>query len=54
MGSGVFYLGGHIMEWVMLLLAGVFEVTWALAIKESDGFSRLLPSIVTCVGYNES
>ena len=39
------------MEWVMLLLAGVFEVTWALAMKESDGFSRLLPSIVTCIGY---
>ena len=39
------------MEWVMLLSAGVFEVTWALAMKESDGFSRLLPSIVTCIGY---
>ena len=39
------------MEWVMLLLAGVFEVTWALAMKQSDGFSKLLPSVVTCIGY---
>ena len=39
------------MEWIMLLLAGIFEVTWALAMKQSDGFSKLLPSIVTCIGY---
>ena len=53
MDSGVFF-GSFSMEWVMLLLAGVFEVTRALAMKESDGFSRLLPSIVTYIGYNES
>ena len=39
------------MEWIMLLLAGIFEVTWALAMKQSDGFSKCLPSIVTCFGY---
>ena len=39
------------MEWIMLLLAGIFEITWALAMKQSDGFSKLLPSIVTCIGY---
>lgn len=39
------------MEWFALLLAGVFEVTWAVAMKYSEGFTRLLPSVVTAVGY---
>ena len=39
------------MEWIMLLLAGIFEVTWAVAMKYSEGFTKLLPSIVTAVGY---
>ena len=39
------------MEWVMLLLAAVFEVTWAVAMKYSEGFTRLWPSVITAVGY---
>ena len=39
------------MEWMMLILAGVFEVTWACAIKYSEGFTVLMPSILTAVGY---
>lgn len=39
------------MSWIMLLIAAIFEVTWAVAMKYSDGFSVLLPSIVTVVGY---
>ena len=39
------------MEWIMLLLAGIFEVTWAVAMKYADGFTRLLPSAVTVAGY---
>lgn len=39
------------MEWVMLLLAGIFEVTWAVAMKTADGFTKLVPSIITVVGY---
>ena len=39
------------MEWIALLLAGVFEVTWAVAMKYADGFTKLLPSIITVVGY---
>ena len=35
----------------MLLLAGIFEVTWACAMKYSEGFTVLLPSLVTAVGY---
>ena len=39
------------MKWVMLALAGVLEVTWACAMKFSDGFTQFVPSIITVVGY---
>lgn len=39
------------MEWIMLLLAGIFEVTWAVLMKISNGFSVLLPSVGTVIGY---
>ncbi|MGI6461226.1 MAG: DMT family transporter [Candidatus Hydrogenedentales bacterium] len=35
------------MPWVCLLVAGVLEVVWAYAMKESHGLSRLTPSIIT-------
>lgn len=35
------------MAWMMLILAGIFEVLWAYSMKLSDGFSKLTPSIVT-------
>lgn len=35
------------MNWLMLVVAGVFEVVWALAMKSSQGFTRLWPSILT-------
>ena len=50
MSSGLFF-GGMNMQWLMLLLAGIFEVTWAVAMKYSEGFSKLLPSVVTAVTY---
>ena len=39
------------MHWIFLLFAAIFEVSWAIAMKYSDGFSVLVPSIVTVVGY---
>ena len=39
------------MHWFYLLLAALFEVTWAVAMKYSDGFTVLLPSLVTAVTY---
>ncbi len=39
------------MKWIMLLLAGIFEIVWAIAMKYSDGFSVLIPSIITAVTY---
>lgn len=35
------------MAWVLLFIAGVFEVVWAFFMKQSDGFTRLTPSIIT-------
>ena len=37
------------MTWVVLFVAGLFEVVWALALKESDGFSNLGPTILFLV-----
>lgn len=39
------------MKWIMLLLAGVFEIVWAIAMKYSNGFSVLVPSVITAVTY---
>lgn len=39
------------MKWLYLLLAGVLEITWAVAMKMSDGFTHFVPSVVTAIGY---
>lgn len=35
------------MAWLYLFIAGVLEIVWAFAMKQSEGFTRLTPSIVT-------
>jgi quaternary ammonium compound-resistance protein SugE len=37
------------MAWFMLFCAGLLEVVWAFTMKQSQGFTRLLPTIVTFV-----
>lgn len=37
------------MAWVYLFVAGLLEVLWAYTMKQSMGFTRLVPSIVTIV-----
>ncbi|WP_447585074.1 quaternary ammonium compound efflux SMR transporter SugE [Pseudoxanthomonas mexicana] len=37
------------MAWVWLVLAGLLEVVWAVGLKYSEGFTRLVPSVVTAV-----
>jgi quaternary ammonium compound-resistance protein SugE len=37
------------MAWVYLGLAGLLEIVWASFLKQSEGFSRLTPSVVTLV-----
>ncbi len=39
------------MKWIILALAGVLEVTWACAMKYSEGFTQLVPSVITAIGY---
>jgi quaternary ammonium compound-resistance protein SugE len=37
------------MGWIVLIIAGLFEVAWAAGLKVSDGFSKLVPSVLTVV-----
>jgi quaternary ammonium compound-resistance protein SugE len=34
------------MHWLMVVLAGLFEIAWAQSLKAADGFSRLWPSVL--------
>jgi quaternary ammonium compound-resistance protein SugE len=34
------------MAWLVLVVSGVLEAVWATALGKSDGFSRLVPSLV--------
>jgi quaternary ammonium compound-resistance protein SugE len=49
--SELFLLSEMYMEWIMLLLAGISEITWAYCMKLSDGFTKFVPSAVTVVFY---
>ena len=35
------------MPWTLLFFAGLFEVAWAIGLKYTDGFSKLVPSALT-------
>ena len=35
------------MAWVILVIAGVFEVGWAIGLKYTEGFTRLWPTVGT-------
>ncbi|SEQ02656.1 quaternary ammonium compound-resistance protein SugE [Faunimonas pinastri] len=35
------------MAWISLFFAGLLEVVWSAAMKQSDGFTRPVPSLVT-------
>jgi len=35
------------MNWLILVVAGLFEVGWAIGLKYTDGFTRLWPSVGT-------
>lgn len=38
------------MAWVLLIVAGLLEVGWAVGLKYTDGFTRLWPSLFTGAG----
>ncbi len=35
------------MAWIILIIAGLFEVGWAIGLKYTDGFSRFWPTVFT-------
>lgn len=42
------------MHWMYLVLAGAFEVCWAVGLKSSQGFTRPLPGALTVLGMATS
>ena len=42
------------MAWVYLLIAALFEISWAAGLKYSNGFTKLWPSVVTIVAMAAS
>lgn len=38
------------MKWLVLVIAGIFEVCWAVGLKYSEGFTKLVPSVLTVIG----
>ena len=37
------------MHWIILFVAGLFEVAWAIGLKYTEGFSKLWPSVFTII-----
>lgn len=37
------------MHWTFLIIAGLFEVSWAIGLKFSQGFTQIIPSVLTIV-----
>ena len=42
------------MAWLYLLIAGLLEVAWAIGLKYTEGFTRLVPSMVTLASMGAS
>jgi quaternary ammonium compound-resistance protein SugE len=39
-----------VMSWVLLVIAGLLEIVWAVGLSATAGFTRLVPSLVTVAG----
>ncbi len=37
------------MAWIILTMAGVFEIVWAVGLTYTEGFTRLWPSVMTAI-----
>jgi quaternary ammonium compound-resistance protein SugE len=37
------------MAWLILFVAGLFEIGWAIGLKYTDGFTKLVPSVLTVI-----
>ena len=38
------------MAWIYLTVAGLLEIVWASAMKHSEGFTRLWPTVISLIG----
>jgi quaternary ammonium compound-resistance protein SugE len=38
------------LAWLLIVIAGLFEVAWAIGLKYTEGFTRLVPSVLTIAG----
>jgi quaternary ammonium compound-resistance protein SugE len=38
------------MAWTLLIIAGILEAGWAIGLKYTDGFTKLVPSVLTIIG----
>ncbi len=38
------------MHWMYLFIAGLFEISWAVGLKFTHGFSQIIPSVLTVAG----
>ena len=42
------------MPWILFLFAGLLEIVWAFAMKQSQGFTRLVPTVTLVVAMRGS
>ena len=42
------------MAWLLLVIAGIIEAGWAIGLKYTDGFTKLVPSVLTIAGIAAS
>lgn len=42
------------MSWIYLTIAGLLEIAWAIGLKYTDGFSKLIPSVLTLIAMGGS
>src|SRR5690606_13352767 len=42
------------MSWIILVLAGLFEIAWAVGLKYTEGFTRLVPTSLAIVAMSIS
>jgi quaternary ammonium compound-resistance protein SugE len=42
------------MAWIYLFVAGLFEIAWAVALKYSEGFTRLWPAVLVVIAMAAS
>lgn len=42
------------IHWLILFVAGIFEIGWAVGLKFTDGFTKLVPSVLTLISMGIS